>query len=216
MSEGPISRKPRREDYERALQSMGTFMDIEVNDLMTLAERAQYFAGQRTTESLQVSRIMSHPVRVVRDGTAMSDAAHLMVTERISGLPVVDDEDRLVGIITEADFLRGLGVPAHHPTHNLWQTLEVLFSHLAHHGEPEAPDDPVANHMVRDVVCTSADHYVDDVIQLMKAHRVKRVLVCNAERQVVGVVTRSDLVRIFFDRYRNDTTDSQADDGPST
>ena len=209
------STKPKavREDYERALQSMDTFMDIEVNDLMTLAERAQYFAGQRATESLKVSRIMSHPVRVVREQDTMSDAAHLMVTERISGLPVVDNEDRLVGIITEADFLRGLGVPAHHPTHNLWQTLEVLFSHLAHHGELEAPEDPVADHMVRDVVCTSPDQYVDEVIQLMKQHRVKRVLVCSAERRVVGVVTRSDLMRIFFDRYRKEESVIQVDDG---
>ena len=209
------STKPKavREDYERALQSMDTFMDIEVNDLMTLAERAQYFAGQRATESLKVSRIMSRPVRVVREQATMSDAAHLMVTERISGLPVVDNEERLVGIITEADFLRGLGVPAHHPTHNLWQTLEVLFSHLAHHGELEAPEDPVADHMVRDVVCTSPDQYVDDVIQLMKQHRVKRVLVCSAERRVVGVVTRSDLMRIFFDRYRKEESVIQVDDG---
>ena len=209
------STKPKavRGDYERALQSMDTFMDIGVDDLMTLAERAQYFAGQRATESLKVSRIMSHPVRVVREQDTMSDAAHLMVTERISGLPVVDNEDRLVGIITEADFLRGLGVPAHHPTHNLWQTLEVLFSHLAHHGELEAPEDPVADHMVRDVVCTSPDQYVDEVIQLMKQHRVKRVLVCSAERRVVGVVTRSDLMRIFFDRYRKEESVIQVDDG---
>ena len=209
------STKPKavREDYERALQSMDTFMDIEVNDLMTLAERAQYFAGQRATESLKVSRIMSRPVRVVREQATMSDAAHLMVTERISGLPVVDNEERLVGIITEADFLRGLGVPAHHPTHNLWQTLEVLFSHLAHHGELEAPEDPVADHMVRDVVCTSPDQYVDEVIQLMKQHRVKRVLVCSAERRVVGVVTRSDLMRIFFDRYRKEESVIQVDGG---
>ena len=55
--------------------------------------------------------------------------------------------------------------------------------------------------MVRDVVCASPDHYVDDVLRLMKQHRVKRVLVCDAERHVVGVVTRSDLVRIFYDRY---------------
>ena len=213
MADKSTTRKAVREDYERALQSMDTFMDIEVNDLMTLAERAQYFAGQRATESLKVSRIMSHPVRVVREQTTMSDAAHLMVTERISGLPVVDNEDRLVGIITEADFLRGLGVPAHHPTHNLWQTLEVLFSHLAHHGELEAPEDPVADHMVRDVVCTSPDQYVDEVIQLMKQHRVKRVLVCSAERRVVGVVTRSDLMRIFFDRYRKEESVIQVDDG---
>ena len=201
MADKTTAHKAVREDYERALQSMNTFMDIGVNDLMTLAERAQYFAGQRATESLKVSRIMSHPVQVVHEQTTMSDAAHLMVTQRISGLPVVDDDERLVGIVTEADFLRGLGVPAHHPTHSLWQTLEAMFGHLAHHGELEGPEDPVANHMVRDVVCASADHYVDDVIQLMKQHRVKRVVICNAERRATGMVTRSDLVRIFFDRY---------------
>ena len=201
MADKTTTHKAVREDYERALQSMSTFMDIGVNDLMTLAERAQYFAGQRATESLKVSRIMSHPVQVVREQTTMADAAHLMVSQRISGLPVVDNDERLVGIVTEADFLRGLGVPAHHPTHSLWQTLEAMFGHLAHHGELEGPEDPVANHMVRDVVCASADHYVDDVIQLMKQHRVKRVVICNAERRATGMVTRSDLVRIFFDRY---------------
>jgi len=201
MADKTTTHKAVREDYERALQSMSTFMDIGVNDLMTLAERAQYFAGQRATESLKVSRIMSHPVQIVREQTTMADAAHLMVSQRISGLPVVDNDERLVGIVTEADFLRGLGVPAHHPTHSLWQTLEAMFGHLAHHGELEGPEDPVANHMVRDVVCASADHYVDDVIQLMKQHRVKRVVICNAERRATGMVTRSDLVRIFFDRY---------------
>lgn len=201
MSEDRKPRKPSREDFERALGSMDTFVDIGVNDLMTLAERAQHFAGQRAAESLTVARIMSQPVRVVDTQTTMSQAAHLMVTERISGLPVVDDAEQLVGIITEADFLRGLGVPAHQPTHNLWQTLESMFSHLAHHAEVESPEDPVSEHMVRDVVCASPDHNVDDVLSLMKQRRVKRVLVCDTERHVVGMVTRSDLVRIFFDRY---------------
>ena len=201
MSNEQQPRRPRREDYERALQSMETFMDIGVNDLMTLAQRAEHFAGQRSTESLRVDRVMSQPVRVVHRETSMSEAAHLMVTERISGLPVVDDAEHLVGIITEADFLRALGVPAHHPAHNLWQTLESLFSHLAHHAELEGPNDPVSDHMVKEVICAAPDQSLHDVLALMKRHRVKRVLVCDQERRVIGVVTRSDLVRIFFDRF---------------
>lgn len=193
--------RPRREDYQRALESMDTFMDIGVNDLMVLAQRAEHFASRRVAETLTVGQIMSRPVRVVHPETRMSEAAHLMVTERISGLPVVDAADRLIGIITEADFLRGLGIPAHHPSHNLWQTLESLFSHLNHHAELEVPDDSVVEHMVRDVVCASPDHDVHEVLDLMKRHRVKRVLVCEGERRVIGMVTRSDLVRIFFDRY---------------
>lgn len=201
MNDDHQDRRLRPEDYERALQSMETYMDIGVNDLMTLVERAEHFAGQRITESLSVARVMRQPVITVRPEIKMSEAAHLMVTERISGLPVVDDAGHLVGIITEADFLRALGVPAHHPTHNLWQTLESLFGHLSHHAELEGPDDPVSQHMIRDVVCASPGQDVHDILELMKKHRVKRVLVCDQERNVVGVITRSDLVRVFFDRY---------------
>lgn len=208
MNDTPKNHRPRREDYERALQSMQSFIDVGVNDLMTLAERAQHFAEQRAAESLKVSRIMSSPVRVVSAQTTMAEAAHIMVDERISGLPVVDDNDRLVGIITEADFLRGLGVPAHHPTHNLWQTLEALLGHFSSHAEPEDPGHPVAKHMVDNVVCVSPEHYIDDAIALMAQHRVKRILVCEGDRRVVGVVTRSDLVRVFFDRYRQAPVDA--------
>jgi CBS-domain-containing membrane protein len=205
MSDDPKVGRPRREDYQRALESMDTFMDIGVSELMTLAQRAQHFASRRVAETLTVNQIMSHPVRVVHPQTRMSEAAHLMVTERISGLPVVDDADQLVGIITEADFLRGLGLPAHHPSHNLWQTLESLFSHLNHHGHLEGPDDPVAEHMVRDVVCASPENDAHSVLDTMKRHRVKRLLICDGDRHVIGVVTRSDLVRIFFDRYSKAT-----------
>jgi CBS domain-containing membrane protein len=55
--------------------------------------------------------------------------------------------------------------------------------------------------MVRDVVCASPSHDIHEVLDLMKNRKVKRLLVCDGERHVLGVVTRSDLLRIFFDRY---------------
>jgi CBS-domain-containing membrane protein len=193
--------RPQRADFQQALKSMDTYMDITVDDLMTLSQRAEQFANRRASVAIQVSHIMSQPVRSVRPQTPLSEAAHLMVTQRISGLPVVDEAGHLAGIITEADFLRALGVPAHQPHHNLWQTLESLFSHLAHHGEPETPDDPVTAHMVKNVVCVHPDQDLHAVIEVMKRNSVKRLVVCDHDRRVVGMVTRSDLVRLFFDRY---------------
>jgi len=201
MSKSHESKGPRRADFQQALKSMDTFIDITVDDLMTLSRRAEQFASRRDTEAIGVARVMSQPVCTVHPQTPLTDAAHLMVSERISGLPVVDDAGHLVGIITEADFLRALGVPAHQPQHNLWQTLESLFSHLAHHGELEAPDAPVTEHMVKNVVCVHPEQDLHDVIEIMKRNSVKRVVVCDNERQVLGMVTRSDLVRVFFDRY---------------
>lgn len=194
-------KRPGRADFQQALQSMDTYMDITVDDLMALAQRAEQLASRRTTEAIGVAQVMSQPVRSVHPQTPLTDAAHLMVSERISGLPVVDAAGHLVGIITEADFLRALGVPAHEPHHTLWQTLESLFSHLAHHGELKAPDDPVTAHMVKNVVCVAPEQDLHDVIGVMKRHSVKRVVVCDKDRRVVGMVTRSDLVRLFFDRY---------------
>lgn len=201
MSDSHEPKRPGREDFQKALQSMGTYIDITVDDLMSLTQRAEQLANRRTTEAIGVSRVMSQPVRTVHPQTPLTEAAHLMVNERISGLPVVDDDSRLVGIITEADFLRALGVPAHQPHHTLWQTLESLFSHLTRHGELEAPDTPVTEHMVKNVVCVHPEQDLHDVIEVMKRNSVKRVVVCDDERRVLGMVTRSDLVRIFFDRY---------------
>lgn len=78
-----------------------------------------------------------------------------MVTERVSGLPVVDATGQMVGQITEADFLRALGVPAQQPAQNIWQTLESLFSHLTHHADLEAPADPVTAHGPKRIVCAA-------------------------------------------------------------
>lgn len=194
-------KRPCRMEFQQALDSMGTYMDITVDDLMTLSERAEILASRRDTETIDVARVMTHPVQCVHPQTSLTEAAHLMVSKKISGLPVVDDDERLVGIITEADFLRALGVPSHQPRHNLWQTLESLFTHLMHHGVMDAPSDPVIDHMIKNVVCVSPEHDVHNIIETMKHNSVKRVVVCNNKQQVVGMVTRSDLVRLFFDSY---------------
>jgi CBS domain-containing protein len=144
---------------------------------------------------------MTSPVISVREDTSMSEAAHLMVTKRISGLPVIDQSEHLVGIITEADFLCALGIPTHQPYHNLWQTLETMLFHLSHHAELDNNNHTVADHMTREVVCADADKDIHHIVELMKKHKVKRILVCDEHRKVLGIITRSNLVRLFFDQY---------------
>jgi CBS-domain-containing membrane protein len=139
MSASNTDPQPTAEDYRQALRSMDSFIDISVEDLMTLAARATQFAHQRTLAADTIATLMTHPVVTVHPHTPLTEAAHLLVSQRISGLPVVDDANRLAGIITEADFLRVLGVPAVLPSHNLWHTLENLFTHIAQQGVPQAP-----------------------------------------------------------------------------
>lgn len=194
----PKDKNLKREDFVNALREMDTFIDITVDDLMELNTRAQKYARMRATESLLVQQLMTTPVATVRGDCPLAEAAHLMVSRRISGIPVVDEEEHLVGLVTEADFLRAMGLPGHHPTHSLWQTLESLFQH---HDQVREPEGVVADLMVTDVITMHPGQTLHEVLDVMKKHRIKRVVVTDAERHVVGMLTRSDLVRVFFDRF---------------
>lgn len=188
-----------REDFVKALNELDTYIDITVEDLMDLNARAEKHARIRLTENLLVANLMCQPVVTVGPDFSLAEAAHLLVTNKISGLPVVDNRNVLIGIVTEADFLRALGVPCHRPTHSLWQTLEVMFSH---HAETLEPDACVADIMVNDVVTVGPQQTVHDVLNAMKTNKIKRIIVCAEGQRVIGIVTRSDLVRVFFDRIK--------------
>ncbi|MBI5462043.1 MAG: CBS domain-containing protein [Gammaproteobacteria bacterium] len=188
-----------REDFVNALKEMNTFVDVAVDDLLELNSKAAKYARYRKTESLRIGNLMSRSVVTITPDTSLAEAAHLLVTHRISGLPVVDAQQHLLGVITEADFLRAMGVPSHHPTHSLWQTLEAMFTHQP---EIREPTGTVADLMVENVITVKPEQTLHDVIAIMKHNRIKRVVVCDDDGRVQGMVTRSDLVRVFFDRLR--------------
>lgn len=190
--------QPNREDYARALQEMGTYMDVSVDDLLQLQTSAIKHARMRKAQTRQIASLMTTQVVSVSPGTSLSEAAHLLVTHRISGLPVVDESNKLLGIISEADFLRALGVPAHHPGHHLWQTLENMFHPTVQVREAEGTVDEL---MVRDVITLSDQASLHEALDLMKQHRIKRLVVCDEKQRVVGMLTRSNLVRVFFDHF---------------
>lgn len=189
-----------REDFEQALDEMGHVVDVSVNDLIEVTERARKHAQLRRRETVLVREVMSRPVTMVTAETRLSDAADHMLGQRISGLPVVDTGGRLIGLVTEADLLNAIGLPCHHPTQNLWQTLERLFG--SRPPELHEPDETIASVMVHDVICVHPEQTLHDVLELMKSHRIKRVVVVDDNDAPIGMVTRSDLVRAFFNQQR--------------
>jgi CBS domain-containing protein len=192
-----------REDFINALGEWDTFMDITPEDLMALNAAAVRHARARMTESIPIERVMSKEVVTVTADTSLSDAAHLLVKHRISGLPVVDESAKLIGLITEADFLRALGLPSHHPSQTVWQTLEAMLFHRQSIREPEGT---VHDLMVDNVVTIRKEDAVHEAVAAMKKYNIKRVIVCDDDNHVCGMVTRSNLVRLFFDRFNEQET----------
>jgi len=194
MSDKP-SRELRREDFQQALKEFDTYMDITLEDLMQIDRIASKHARLRETESLTVRQIMTNDVITVTSDTPLSNAARILVEQRISGLPVIGKDSKLAGVVTEADFLCAMGIPCHHPTHNVWQTLENMFRH-----PPRTTDMPskVRDIMVEHVVSINENRTLHDVIELMKKHHIKRVIVTDDQDRVSGIITRSNLVQVLL------------------
>lgn len=183
------------EDFKSALKELDTYIDITLEDLMQINQMAQRHAQLRQAEQLKVRDIMTTEVTCVHPDTPLRDAAQILLDLRISGLPVTDDNNKLLGIVTEADFLCAMGIPCHHPAHNLWQTLDAMFRH---HPAPASTPSKVADIMAREIITIHDDNTVHDVIDIMKRHHIKRVVVTNHQQQIVGIITRSNLVRVLL------------------
>ena len=185
----------RHEDFKNAMAEMDSYIDITLEDLMQINRMALKHAQLREAEKLMVRDFMTTDVATVSIDTSLREAARILLDLRISGLPVVDKDSKLVGIVTEADFLSALGIPSHHPAHSLWQTLESMFRY-----QPRPVSTPVrvAEIMAQQVITITNDKTLHDVIDTMKRHHIKRLVVTNEQQQVEGIITRSNLVKVLL------------------
>lgn len=139
---------------------------------------------------------MARPVVSVTPETPVADAARLMLSHRVSGLPVLDRSGGLVGIISEGDLLHRAetGTERHRPR---WLEFFSGSGRLAR-DYAEAHARKVAEVMSETVVTIGPETPLDEIVRLMERRRVKRLPVIEDGR-IVGIVSRSDLVRAFLE-----------------
>ncbi len=117
---------------------------------------------------MKVSSVMTAPPVTVRPGTTVRTALRLLATHAITTMPVVDDKGRILGVVGEADLV-ALGQGRDVVDHAMRRTTELVY--------PET-----------DLL---------EVIRTLKASGVKSMPVVDAADQVVGMVSRSDIVRLL-------------------
>jgi CBS domain-containing protein len=143
--------------------------------------------------------VMSSIVISVEPNSTILQAARQMLQHHISGLPVIDHDGGLVGILSEGDFLRRRET-ATERRHSRWLEflmgpgrLAVEYSHS--HGSK------VAEVMTPDVHTVTEDTSLEEIVELMERYRVKRLPVMRGKK-VVGMVTRSNLMRAMVSLSR--------------
>ncbi|WP_043175898.1 CBS domain-containing protein [Streptomyces sp. NRRL B-24484] len=145
--------------------------------------------GHRTVES-----VMTRDVVRVAPETGFREIVALLAEFDITAVPVVDAEDRPVGIVSEADLLRTLAAQEDDPP------TEPEDGAENGRGGPDAVRAAVtaAELMTGSVLCTTPGASVVAAARLMTAHGVKRLPVVDADGRLAGLVSRGDLLRVFL------------------
>jgi CBS domain-containing protein len=138
---------------------------------------------------MRARELMSTPVITVRPDAGLKDVAELLVTHGISGMPVVDPAEGLVGMISESDFLTKMEYGQEGP--NL---LDRLAGIVGTDGKGSART--AADLMKRRLVTAKPDATVHELIHLMTVYAIDRVPIVE-DGLVIGIVTRADVLRTF-------------------
>jgi len=158
---------------------------------------------------MRADDIMTSPVISVGPDATIAEAVALMLKSHISGLPVVDADRRLVGMLSEGDLLRRaeLGTVRRRPR---WIEAFLLPGRSA--------EDYVQTHgrrvkevMTRDPIAVEGATPLEDIVTLMERKRIKRVPVLS-NGELVGMATRADLLRALLSRSGTETAANPDDE----
>ncbi len=143
---------------------------------------------------LTAADVMTRAVITVKPETSIHEIAKLLCDHHISGVPVIDDEERLLGIVSEGDLI-GHAHLAGEQRRSWWQTFlngpTVLAQHYAKSHGRTASDV-----MTDEVVTVLETTAIADTARTLEQHRIKRVPVLRDGR-LIGIVTRSNLLQVL-------------------
>jgi CBS domain-containing protein len=209
VAPAPLCRRPPGEDEQcarvvllvvtpprqaaRYLQIVGGFARLLRQDVVLEAVHAaaspqalvnlEPFARYQLPEQLTVRDVMTDHPRTVLAETPLKEAARTMVRAGLGALPVIDDERRVVGMVSEREVIR------HLLTTQVFSGADVRSSL-----SPLSGPRTVRDVMSRQVMCVAPEQPIAEVASLMSNKDVDRVPVVR-EGQLVGFLTRGDIVR---------------------
>jgi CBS domain-containing protein len=136
--------------------------------------------------------VMTRKLITAMPSMTLNEAVRLMLSHRISGLPVIDDHGAAVGMITEGDLLRRAETGTERQPS--WWRAVLLGSERLAEQYVHTHARRVEEVMTRQVISVTPTTPLADVVAIMETRGVKRLLVLEGTRPV-GIISRADLIR---------------------
>ncbi len=177
------------EDLRAALKEIKAYVDITEEDLKTIYAIALRHARERLSRAILVAEVMTGDVVAVKKYDDIHEAARLLSENRISGLPVVDAENHVIGVVTEADILSTTGMREGH-------SFKDILRHVLGEPLPERRSGPlVGDIMTSPAITTGPDADIREVAKILDERKIKRLPVVDGSNTLIGIISRADIVR---------------------
>jgi CBS domain-containing protein len=136
-----------------------------------------------------VKDVMSTHVIAVRRSASYKEMAAMLHDQRVSAFPVVDDDDKIIGVVSESDLLTKEAFEGTVP-----RTLATLSRHRL---RSQVNAVTAADLMTTPPVTIGPDEPVTHAARLMYNRRVKRLPVISDDGRLIGIVSRCDVLRVY-------------------
>ncbi|MZF86022.1 CBS domain-containing protein [Streptomyces sp. SID5643] len=145
----------------------------------------------------KVGALMTADVVRAEYGTPFKEVARLLAEHRISGLPVVDDDEKVLGVISETDVM-ARQAETRDPSEPRWLLRRPRWTPGSRARRTKAQARTAGQLMSRPAITVHSDATVAEAARVMAQHRVERLPVVDDEERLVGIVTRRDLLEVFL------------------
>jgi CBS domain-containing membrane protein len=182
------------EDILEAMKSIEGYLDITPSDFREFYIKAYKQARKRLLNNITADMIMQKPVHSVKPDETISQAAQIMADTNVSGLPVINDSEEIVGVVSEKDFLKELSKDGN-------QSFMSVIAHcLNNKGCVALPIKKltVKDIMTANVVSVNKKDTLEDIINLLKKNEINRLPVKDDSNRLTGIITRSDIIKTLF------------------
>ena len=145
---------------------------------------------------MHVQDVMTRDVISVSKYESIMHVANILSEKNISGLPVVDKENKVIGIITQADILSVVGMRKEH-------TFKDLLRHMLGEPLPERKiGDIVADIMASPAITIKPQANIAEVAQIMDERRIRRLPVVDDRNRLAGIISRADILRAVLRKLK--------------
>ncbi len=160
------------------------------------------------------NEVMTTPVISVGADTSLKDLALLLTENPFSGLPVIDHEEKVVGIVSETDVLQYtrqfIAQPLRDPYKFLAENSEVVQTTVLQRGVEMfelITATTVGKIMTQELITVQETTPLYTIVELMSANNINRIPVINAEDKLTGIITRANIVDILYSKWETINSD---------